>query len=391
MGQVKQHWIEHQELHLSSIPDKKVCVRHFEDKTINNFIRKHYQDGYCNYCNKDVKVVDLEDVLVFMMEGISNYYEDAANFMGYNSREDGYQGITFNANELIQEQIELVTDPFELTEDIVNSIEDIAWAEPDRYYDSERDELMYQWSYFKDIIKHKARYLFNSNGFKDNEGNEAFKILLEVGRISNGFNLIHKIEKGQKIYRCRQHHRSREFTDIKDLVSPPAELAIYPNRFSPAGISMLYAAFDKETAIRETISRENAKANRITIATFNLERDVYIIDFNRLPKLPSIFQPKKIKSYYLIGFLYDLVRDFTKDIKKDGKEHTEYVPTQVVTEFFRYTFNQYRKNIIEGIIYPSSKNTSSSSTVLFWDNEECEHNLKLEKVEILKTAKYLSR
>ncbi|PZR20758.1 MAG: RES domain-containing protein [Flavobacterium psychrophilum] len=390
MGQVKQQWLKHQELHLSSIPDKKVCVRHFEDKAINNFIRRNYQPGYCDYCNKEVNVVALEEVLVFMMEGIGNYYEDAANFMGYDSREGGYIGDTYTADELIQEQIELVTDPFELTEDIVAAIEEIAWAEPDRYYDSERDELMYHWSYFKDIIKHKARYLFTSYGAKDSQENDAFRILSEVGRISKGFNLVHKINKGQKIYRCRQHHLSRKFTDAKDLVAPPSDYAIYPNRFSPSGISMLYAAFDKETAIRETISRENKKANRITVSEFIIDKDIYIIDFNKLPLLPSIFQHKSVKSYYLIAFLYDLVRDFTKDITKDGKEHTEYVPTQVVTEFFRYTFNRNRKNKIEGIIYPSSKNKPNSSAVLFWDNEECLRNLKLERISTIKTTRYLS-
>ena len=31
-------------------------------------------------------------------------------------------------------------------------------------------------------------------------------------------------------------------TEIKEMISPPKEKAIYPNRFSPSGISMLYSA-----------------------------------------------------------------------------------------------------------------------------------------------------
>jgi hypothetical protein len=33
------------------------------------------------------KSSSLEDLMEFIMDGISNFYEDAANFMSYNSRE----------------------------------------------------------------------------------------------------------------------------------------------------------------------------------------------------------------------------------------------------------------------------------------------------------------
>lgn len=387
MGQVKQRMIEMDARNLSSVPDKNLCIKHIDDNTIKRFIRKNYTSRYCDYCEKEVKVVSLEDLLEFMMLGISNFYEDAANFMSYNGREGGYLGETFDPDELIQERIGLETDPFELTEDIVNSIEDIAWSEPDMYYDTERDELMYQWSFFKNLIKHKSRYLFQQNQ-SSNKSQNAFTILKEVGQITKSLNLIKKIEKGTIIYRCRQHHSSKVVSEKEKLVAPPEEYAIYPNRFSPSGISMLYSAFDPATAILETISREDKKKDSITISKFKLKKEIYVVDFNRLPKLPSIFDYKKVKTHYLIRFLYDLVRDFTQEIKKDGKEHIEYVPTQVVTEYFRYPFNKNRQNIIEGIVYPSSKNKSESSSVIFWNNEECLENLELIDIEVEKIKNY---
>jgi len=387
MGQVKQRMIEMDARNISSVPDKNLCIKHIDDNTIKRFIRKNYTSGYCDYCEKEVKVVSLEDLLEFMMLGISNFYEDAANFMSYNGREGGYLGETFDPDELIQERIGLETDPFELTEDIVSSIEDIAWSEPDMYYDTERDELTYQWSYFKNLIKHKSRYLFQQN-HSSNKSQNAFTILKEVGQITKSLNLIKKIEKGTIIYRCRQHHSSKVVSEKEKLVAPPEEYAIYPNRFSPSGISMLYSAFDPATAFLETISREDKKKDSITISKFKLKKEIYVVDFNRLPKLPSIFDYKKVKTHYLIRFLYDLVRDFTQEIKKDGKEHIEYVPTQVVTEYFRYPFNKNRQNIIEGIVYPSSKNKSESSSVIFWNNEECLEHLELVDLEVEKIKNY---
>ena len=151
---------------------------------------------------------------------------------------------------------------------------------------------------------------------------------------------------------------------------------------------MLYSAFDPTTAFLETISRKDKKKDSITISKFKLKKEIYVVDFNRLPKLPSIFDYKKVKTHYLIRFLYDLEREFTQEIKKDGKEHIEYVPTQVVTEYFRYPFNKNRQNIIEGIVYPSSKNKSKSSSVIFWNNEECLEYLELVDLVVEKIKNY---
>lgn len=379
--------IELEARNISSVPDKNLCIKHIDDNSIRAFIRTNYNSGYCDYCGKELKVVSLESLLEFMMLGISNFYEDAGNFMNYDGREGGYLGDTFDPNELIQERIGLETDPFELTEDIVNSIDDIAWSEPDMYHDTARDELMYQWSFFKNLIKHKSRYLFQQNE-SSNKSKNAFTILKEVGKITKSLNLIKKIEKGTIIYRCRQHHSSKVVNEKDKLVAPPEKYAIYPNRFSPSGISMLYSAFDSKTAFLETISREDKEKDSITISKFKLKKEIYVVDFNKLPQIPSIFDFKKVKTHYLIRFLYDLVRDFTQEIKKDGKEHIEYVPTQVVTEYFRYPFNKNRQNIIEGIVYPSSKNKSESSSVIFWNNEECLEYLDLIDLNVEEIKNY---
>lgn len=376
MGGEKNTMMELQQHNLNSIPNKNLCIKHIDETIIKRFIKNNYQDGFCDYCQKEMKVVSLEEVMEFMMLGISNFYDDAANFMGYNSREGGYLGVTYYPEELIYDCIGLETNSYSLSEDIVNSIEDIAWSEPDKYHDNQKDELMYRWSFFKSLIKHKSRYLFQQNGGTD-ESENVFLILKEFGRLVKQLNLIKKINSGTTVYRCRQHLSSEIIKEKERLVAPPDKDAIYPNRFSPSGISMLYSAFDAETAVLETISREDPDKDTITISEFKLKKDIYIIDFSKLPKLPSIFDYTKVRKHYPILFLIELVKDMTKDIEKNGKEHTEYVPTQVVTEFFRYPFNKNRQYHIEGIIYPSSKNKSKSSSVIFWNNAECIQNLDL--------------
>lgn len=378
MGRVKQRWLELEARHISNIPDKHICVKHFDDKYITNFIKNNYEKGYCDYCEKDLKVISFEDLMEFIMDGVSNFYEDAANFMSYNSREGGYLGEIYTPDELIQDQIGLDAQPFKIIEDIVDAIEDVAWAQPDLYYDNIKEDLEYQWSYFKEIIKHKSRYLFSSG---DKNQAKAFHILREVGKLVSGLNIIKTIPKGTKLYRCRQHDIKTKVLEFNDITAPPNEIAIYPNRFSPTGISMFYSAFDITTATLETISREDKSKKYITIGEFETLEDEIVVDFNKLPTIPSIFGIRDKKKYYLVLFLHSFIRDMTKEIKKDGKEHTEYVPTQVVTEFLRYPFNIKRKNKLSGIIYPSSQNKNHKSAVFFWDNEISEKKVALLKMK----------
>lgn len=384
MGRVSSQWEEMQALHIGDIIDKSVCIKHVDDKSLKSFIRNNYESGFCDYCNKKVKVVSLEDLMNFIMNHICKFYEDAANFLGYDSREGGYQGESYTAQEIIEDHIELETDPYVLTTDIINSIEDINWASRGLHYrDTERDFLLYQWSHFKDTIKHRSRFLLHKNEPTDSiwhEPQDPQTILKEIGLLVNKLGLIKTIESNQKLFRCRQVKATEKVSDIKEMVAPPIEYAVHPNRFSPSGIPMFYAAFAKTTAYKETLDSSVSSKPFMMTGEFTTNKTINVIDFSRAPKSPSIFREITERKYYLLMFLNDLIRDIVKPIEKDGKEHIDYVPTQFVTEYFKYVFNRKQKNKIEGIIYPSSKD-DKKAIVLFWDNEECIQWLSLIGIE----------
>ena len=78
---------------------------------------------------------------------------------------------------------------------------------------------------------------------------------------------------------------------------------------------------------------------------------------------------KNLKKHYAKIFLKNFIQDLTKDISRNGQEHIEYIPTQIVTEYFRFQFNKRRKNTdIRGFIYSSSKVEDKKACVLFYDN-----------------------
>lgn len=381
MSGVDQGQMALQELGLRDCKETFLCSSHINDYAIIGHIRKMSQIGICSYCNKSKKVISLEELMKFMMEGILKFYIDAAEFMNYNSREGGYQGYTYTPWELINDLVGLDVDNVQLNDDIIDSIADLAWSEPNAYFDS--DILRYHWDYFKDVAKHKSRYLFSqTTAFRTYSYNQnAYDILQEVGIKVKKFKLLKSIPKGTRLIRCRQHSKAERIFEAAQIAAPPLEYAVYPNRMSPAGISMFYCAFELETAKLETIDINKKGKKYFTSANFITKDLLHVIDFSALPKMPSIFDTKQFKNYYSIQFLREFVRDLSSEISHDGKEHIEYVPTQIVTEFFKYVFP--KKNKVAGIVYPSAKRRGSNSCVLFLDHEQSLKELDFEHSSLI--------
>ena len=379
MGQAKQMMLEHDDYNLGIIKDTFVCSRHISDYAVRNFIKGSEQKGKCSYCDKKGKIVTFLELMKLIMFGIDLMYEDAANWMSYDSREGGYLGKTYYNGELIDELLEI--DNYELQEDITYGIADLTWSTQYDYYSTEKELLDENWKLFKEVVKYKNRYLFSqSTKFKTDEDNRRpFDVFNDINSAIIPLNLLSKLSIKTKLFRARQHNLDEKVETIIDIASTPQDYSIYSNRMSPAGISMFYCSFDDETAKLETIERNKDKTH-MTIGTFFGRRELNIIDFSRLFNV-SIFDKEKQEYFYISQFLKSFIMDLSKDIKKDGKEHIEYVPTQIVTEFFRYVYSEENKISIDGIVYPSSKNIGKNACVLFFDSDECIKELNLVKLE----------
>jgi len=121
--------------------------------------------------------------------------------------------------------------------------------------------------------------------------------------------------------------------DASTLGSPPLMRAS-ANRMSPAGISMFYGCDDIPTVVAE-IGSHTAKRFAV-IGAFETTRLLQMINLAALPLVPSVFDPEQRKYYYELMFLHGFARDLRAPVALDGREHIEYVPTQVVTEYMRW-------------------------------------------------------
>lgn len=93
--------------------------------------------------------------------------------------------------------------------------------------------------------------------------------------------------------------------------------------------------------------------------------------------MPSVFDRYKRHLIDPLRFLRLFVEDITKPVtrerNKDGKltEQIEYIPSQIVTEYFRHVFKTNTNEAVNGIIYQSTKNMEGKCCVLFLTKTEC--------------------
>ena len=200
-------------------------------------------------------------------------------------------------------------------------------------------------------------------------------ILQAVSEIINEQKLFTKLKVGSSLYRYRQHEELKIISTAEQICSPKIEYVQTPNRMSPAGISMFYCAFDVRTSECEVVNIQDKEKLYYSIAIFNNIEQLQLIDFTKLPDQPSIFDTKRRNSYYTIRFLHHFVEDLSAPINYNSNNQTEFVPTQIVTEYIR--FMMLNKTPVHGIIYPSSKSKNGKCCILFFDHETSLKKLKL--------------
>lgn len=64
-------------------------------------------------------------------------------------------------------------------------------------------------------------------------------------------------------------------------------------------------------------------------------------------------------------FLEAFVSAISVPVKGDGSEHIDYVPTQVVSEYFAKAFQLEDETRLDGMLYPSSVAPGGKNLVLF--------------------------
>jgi hypothetical protein len=355
-----------------------VCSACFDDIDICEFIESMADSKRCDFCGHRSRTkriaAPLDNVVEFMLSAINREYERAVNELGWDSAEGGYLGNHFDSHDLLNQQIGLILpndDDGRLLDILADCLGFEPWCKADPYGIGPDEQLKFDWKNFCGFIKHHRRYFFLQER-KQNRLHERWTPSRMHKVVSNAvreFHLVAKMPAGSIIYRARQQKRGEIRCSPYDFGPPPVEFATRPNRMSPAGIVMFYGSEDIETAIAEI--DDNPKLG-LAVGTFRTTRESAILDFTALPRLRRFFEgdsESTITDRYILSFLHSFVASLAEKVEDGLTEDIEYVPTQVVTEYFRTVFHLEDSSRIDGVRYFSAQRENGKSLVLFAEQD----------------------
>jgi hypothetical protein len=374
MGYWKERQIQLDELGYADIGWKFACADCLEDLDLKTFVAQHVAEKECSYCGRRARVpiaMPVDDLLTEFASAVALAYRRVGP-------EDFFEGDQMAHGDSMADLLEQsIGSPFanrELEADIVGAFApDEEWCEANPYNLTHEEALLAGWQSFTEQVRHVTRYLF----FRDNPALDEIgpgEILQLIHQLVDELGLVCTLDRNRPVYRARHTWNLEEgFTNAKTLGPPTPELAIGASRMSSAGIPVFYGALDRETARAETLAHAAAGAARTEVrvcwGTFRTITPFRLIDLTSLPPVPGFFSRDREKREP-IGFLRSFVEDVARPIPPDGREHSEYAPTQVVAEYFRHVYRSPDDLLADGILYPSST-TGGSASVLFIGADEC--------------------
>jgi hypothetical protein len=212
------------------------------------------------------------------------------------------------------------------------------------------------WESFKEELKHENRFFPKKSPSRDH-----------LGRLFPF--LISKMASGA-FSRARINRDATPFS-LSEMGKPPKGLS-GNGRANPIGISYLYTASDKETAISEIRPHVG---DHVTVAKFELAKEVTLVNLRNPRKTVSPFAIEEEdipKLLHDLEYLCQLGVELSKPIiPRDA--HLEYLPSQYLCELIR-DLNY------DGVIYKSAVGTGDNYA--FFEEDK----LKAVEVEVCKVS-----
>lgn len=364
MGIVKSLWMRDEDRGWSD-PETHVCLSCVgQDTYLRSLVRKGLTTNTCNYCeSKSRKAAPVSVIMDAVLRGVKYSFNDEAS-AGCPYTKD--IEIDYLTSEDVLYQVlhsDGVDWPDALVGDVASAFANEGWVEaPDGSWMGahQHERLHWSWNSFAEAVKHRSRFHFQTRKRSPRWGDDTVAVedmLPFIGRLVRQHRMVRKLPMSTVLHRVRLGTWP---SSVAELGPPPKELA-GAGRMNPAGIPYLYLAFDEKTALAETRSKAGVAA---TISSWSPARDLHVIDLLSLPACPSIFSEMR-HEYDLVQFLWAFVSEITQSVAHDGREHIEYVPTQVVSEYFAQAFQYGDRKRVDGLIYPSAVSEGGKNLVVF--------------------------
>ncbi|MDI9271790.1 HEPN-associated N-terminal domain-containing protein [Stenotrophomonas sp. PFBMAA-4] len=362
MGWVKHMWMDAQERGWNSL-EGKACESCVNQKDIWRLSHSCIENGQCDYCEKpDTAVLAVDKVQEHLYEVLDAYYAEPANagtpwvdgewIVELIDTDDVLQDLGFYPNDALRAEI----IDADLTEQWVRAARG-HWADI-----QDEEVMLYSWDSFCQATKHQTRFNFRSVRHEAYEQEVPVADMLDV--VGNAVSaLIKTLPDGTELYRARYLPAAELAQVSASTMGPPPKEVASAGRMNPAGIPYFYAAFDVSTALAEIGPAPEGKLPAAAI--FHNSKPLKVVDFCELPDVPSVFATDQRAERVTARFLQGFVSAITRRVEKDGREHIDYVPSQIVCEYLAQSYTPEGDEAIDGILFPSAVHEGGRNLVVF--------------------------
>lgn len=403
MGRMKELQLEQWEAGFSAPWGRSVCGSCTGDEALSSLVEQHANADECSFCGRKGQNIaaDTDTVLERIGSQLLIGWSRAEDVLYHDSEEEsGYAGPVYEIRDVLEsEGVEFGNEDFESF--VLEAFGETQYAPAGVYAMTQGEALRAGWDDLVETVKHRQRFFFvlarndrsgDGAGVAVPRGRE---LLSELDRLIREYGLLRELSAGTPLYRVRLHPLRKRYETAKDLGAPPPDSASQ-SRMSPAGIPMLYTAEEIETAISETVEARRSPRKGLTVATFKPAETLRIVDFSQLPPIPSVFDdsPETPRVRHELGFLYGMRRDIGGEVKLDGRQHIEYVPTQVVCEYIRHRLPERLGQPVHGLAWESTRASGGRNVVLFLDRDRCvepEERPRFQSGPLVELAEYQRR
>lgn len=365
--------IEQEDAGFSAQP-RLVCVDHTRDPALAAVIADLADADACDFCGREGHAIaaDTDGVLDHISRSLFREYARAVEVLYID--EGDYVGPRWDIDELLDVHGAELDEPFGTF--VCDAFADTVFAERQPYHPLPGEALRLSWQALAETVTHHSRFFFadeNPSADEDDPTPTGAALLAEIGRLVERFGLVRELGDGELLWRIRLHSvkEGETVATATELGAPPERVASQ-SRMSPAGIPMLYAADELETAIAETPEPEHGESQMSTAGLWRPLRPCRIIDLTGLPPVPSIFETDEAllairqPLHFLTAFDWAL----RQPVHDPSRVHIDYVPSQLVCEWLRLRFAPGGAPI-DGLAWESVKRPGSRNVVLWVRNEQC--------------------
>jgi hypothetical protein len=362
--------------------DAAVCRAHIIDDYLRDAVAEQVQEYECFACGRtgvsgqgDPFAIPLDELTERVLSAVKRHFARAVDGVPWDSEEGGYALATYDTSQAVTDVCEFAFDADhdgQILERILDSVDDEAWVPENRAVESAE----YLWDEFSRTVMHESRFMILDDDHDDDTAFDTFppdwsswrhrpsqaiaSLLTAVADTITEMDLLVTESEGTSYYRGRLIDSPRLGKPSAEwLGPPPQEHAATPNRMSPPGIVMFYVSGDAQTAVKEIAGHGPKPYARV--GAFRSTRELRMIDLTCEPVPLHYFDEPGFGRYQNSQFLHYFVKEITRPIIPDGREHREYVPTQVVTEYLRWGL----KERVDGIKLPSAQSARATYVLFF--------------------------